>query len=670
MPELQIRLNIQELFRCSQGVAKMARPIVLSNGELHVGLNEYGLVHDFYYPYVGLTNHSAGSGTRHKIGIWIEGQISWLDDGSWTFSFRYPQRALIGHTLAKNEKLQIILEIDDCVDAHMSVFMRNIHVVNLASEQRQIRIFMRQAFAIDDSRSNTDTAQYLPDSNVILHYRGKRAFIIGGAGPNNSSFDQHSIGLFGIEGHEGTYRDADDGELAGGNVEHGRVDSTIRFKLTVKPTSSERVHYWITAGSSIREALYIDKQMKQNGLTKRLHSTALWWRDWLKPAVDSAAKLEPTYQDSFLRSVMIIKSQLDKRGAVIASTDSYMLNYYRDAYAYCWPRDGALVMWPLIRIGFYEEPYRFFEFCRRVMHPSGYLMHKYRADGGLGASWHPYIHNGGIVAPPIQEDETALVVFVLAQFYTKQKDQRILRDFYSSMIKPMANWMADYVDDTTGLPRPSYDLWEEKFLTSTFTVSTVFAALKAAAYLAEESKDVQSAVRWRSVAEDIKQSSHKYLYNSQRACFYKGLLVNDSQLEYDETIDASSIYGCFMFELFDIKSEEMRRSVDTFYSIFPTSEHGIVAFPRYEYDMYHRVDPNSKGNWWFISTLWMAQYSMATDDPDLAVSILTWINGISMQTSIMAEQISPVDHALISPSPLTWSHAEYLSTLLDTIESK
>lgn len=648
----------------------MARPIVLSNGELHVGLNEYGLVHDFYYPYVGLTNHSAGSGTRHKIGVWIEGRISWLDDGSWTFKFRYPQRALIGHTLAKNEELQVVLEIDDCVDSHMSVFMRNIHIVNLSDRQREIRLFMRQAFAIDDSRSNTDTAQYLPDSNVILHYRGKRAFIVGGSTPNGQSFDQHSVGLFGIEGHEGTYRDADDGILAGGNVEHGRVDSTIRFKMIVDARSSERVHYWVTAGSSTREALYIDKQMRHDTLPSRLHSTAKWWREWLKPAIGAASKLEEKYHDSFLKSVMIMKSQIDKRGAVIASTDSYMLNYYRDAYAYCWPRDGALVMWPLIRIGYTEEPYRFFEFCRRVMHPSGYLMHKYRADGGLGASWHPYVHEGGIIAPPIQEDETALVVFVLAQFYNKNKDSRVLRDFYTSMIKPMANWMADYTDEFTGLPKPSYDLWEEKFLTSTFTTATVYAALKAAAYLAEESKDVKSAVRWRSVADDIQQAAHKYLFNSSRKCFYKGLLNKNGEVEYDETIDASSIYGAFMFELFDLHSDEMKQSVESFYQAFPTYEHGIVAFPRYEYDMYHRVDPNSKGNWWFISTLWMAQYAMATDDPDLAVSVLTWVNGISMQTNIMAEQISPIDHTLISPSPLTWSHAEYLSTLLDTFEEK
>lgn len=643
----------------------MARPIVLSNGELHVGLNEYGLVHDFYYPYVGLANHSSGAGTRHRVGIWVDGRISWLDDGSWTFKFHYPHHALIGHTLAKNESLQLLLEIDDCVDANMSAFMRNIHVINNADHPREIRLFMRQAFAIDDSRSNTDTAQYLPDSDAILHYRGKRAFIVSGQ-YNDMPFDQHSIGLFGIEGHEGTYRDADDGELSGGNVEHGRVDSTIRFKLNVDPQSSGRVHYWVAVGSSIREALYIDKQIRHDGMSARIHSTAKWWHEWLQPAIETAKTIDPAYHETFLRSAMIIKSQIDKRGAIIASTDTSMLNYGRDAYAYCWPRDGSLVLWPLIRMGYTEEPYRFFEFCRRVMHPSGYLMHKFRADGGLGASWHPYVHDGGIVAPPIQEDETALVVFALGQFFEKHKDMRLLRDFYASMIKPMADWMSGYIDDTTGLPKPSYDLWEEKFLISTFTVGTVYAALLAAADMAEASKDNDSAVKWRASAKDIQESAHRYLFNKNRQCFYKGLLVKNGQIEHDETIDSSSLYGAFMFGLFDVNSDEMRMSVEAYNKVFPTAERGIVAFPRYENDPYHRVDPNSQGNWWFITTLWMAQYAMAINDDHLARSILTWVNGISLQTSVMAEQISPYDFSPVSPAPLTWSHAEFLSTLLDT----
>lgn len=646
----------------------MARPIVVSNGELHVGINNYGLVHDFYYPYVGLSNHSAGKSTQHRVGVWVDGQLSWLDTpGEWQIKFRYPQTALVGHTIAKNESLQVVLEFDDFVDAHVSAFMRNIHVVNLAERSREIRLFMHQAFAIDDSRSNTDTAQYLPDSDAVLHYRGRRAFVISGT-HNNEPFDQHSVGLFGIEGHEGTWRDAEDGELSNGNVEHGRVDSAIRFKTQIGAHSSTRVQYWITAGSSIREALHIHKQISHDGIGERLRTTTDWWRKWLAPAIATAAKLEPAYHESFLKSVMIIKSQMDKRGAIIASTDSSMLNYNRDAYAYCWPRDGAFVLWPLIRMGYTEEAYRFFEFCRRGMHSGGYLMHKYWADGGLGASWHPYTHADGSTGPPVQEDETALVVFMFAEFYHATNDTRVLRDFYESMIKPMANWMAEYIDDSTGLPRPSYDLWEEVFQTTTYTTATVYAALKAAAELAETQNDGQSAIKWRTVAEDIQTNARKYLFNKDRQAFYKGIINKQGDIHYDATIDSSSIFGSFMFGLFAIDSAELTAAVNTFTERFHDS--GIIAYPRYENDNYHRVDPNSSGNWWFITTLWMAQYYLETEQHDLARSILAWISGISTQTSIMSEQISPIDHSLISPSPLTWSHAEYLSALLDTIKKE
>ena len=248
----------------------MARPIVLSNGEMHVGINRFGQVHDFYFPYVGLENHAAGKDLRHRVGVWMDGSISWLDDGGWTIRSRYPHGSLIGHTIARNDHLQILLEFDDAVDAETSLFMRNIHVVNLASHERDIRLFMHQAFAIGDSRSNTDTAQYLPDSDAILHYRGRRAFVISGQA-HDAPFDQYTTGLFGIEGREGTFRDAEDGELSMCNVEHGRVDSTIRFKLSIEGNSSTRVHYWIAAGTSIREALILHKKVQRDGILKHLH---------------------------------------------------------------------------------------------------------------------------------------------------------------------------------------------------------------------------------------------------------------------------------------------------------------------------------------------------------------------------------------------------------------
>jgi len=642
----------------------VARPIVLSNGELHVGLNKYGVVHDLYYPYVGFENHSAGTGLRHKIGVYIDGQISWTDDDSWTFDFRYPHNALIGHTVAKNERHGIILEFEDTVDAEMSALIRNIHVINHSEKKRDIKLYMHQAFAIGDGKSNTDTAQYLPDSDAILHYRGRRAFVISGS-TDKGVFDQFTIGLFGDEEHEGSFRDAEDGELTGNVVEHGRVDSILGFSLAIEAHSSARVHYWIAAGMSSREALYIHRQIQEQGVYKRVHRTAEWWHDWLKPAIDAAQRLPKDYQDRFIESVMIIKSQLDKRGAVIASTDSTLLNYSKDGYAYCWPRDGANVVWPLIRLGYYQEAYRFFEFCQRGLHPNGYLMHKYRADGALGSSWHPYVH-GDVVAPPIQEDETALVVFVFVQFYNLSKDSSLIKDFYHSMIKPMANFMADFIDETTGLPKPSYDLWEERFLINTHTTAVTYAGLLAAAELATVTGDEESAVKWHNAAEEIQKAAQKYLFNKERQVLYRGLIVENGEIRYDATIDTAAIFSSFMFGLFPAESHEMKASMKTTIDTFGATPER-PGLPRYENDEYRRENPEVDGNWWYITTLWKAQYDIERGNTEDAKKTIDWINAHMLSTGMMGEQINPLTEESIAPAPLTWSHAEYLGTLIDLL---
>lgn len=643
----------------------MARPIVLSNGELHVGLNNYGVVHDFYYPYVGLENHSAGEGLRHKIGVWVDGRLSWTDDSKWTLSFSYPHNALVGRVLARNDELGVLLEFDDFVDSEMSVFMRNIHVYNLFDTPRNIRLFMYQAFALSDSRSNTDTAQYLPDSNALLHYRGRRALIISGLQGDEKAFDQHIIGVFGIEGREGSFKDAEDGELGCNTVEHGRVDSMLRFSLDIESKSSARVHYWIAAGMSIREALYIHKQVKEAGLDARLHSTADWWKKWLSPAVSVSKKMPEKYADLFVKSVMILKSQMDKRGAVMASTDSSMLNYSRDAYAYCWPRDGAYVLWPLIRMGYYQEAYRFFEFCRRGLHPSGYLSHKYRADGAIGSSWHPYVH-GDIVAPPIQEDETALVVLVFVHFYQLSKDSSLIGDFYHSMIRPMADFMAEYVDKTTGLPKPSYDLWEEVYQTTTYTTSTVYGALVAASELAQDVDDQESSVKWRNAADDIQRAAQRHLYNHDRKAFYKGVSFNGGEIVKDEVIDNSSVFGAFFFGLFGIDSDEANQAVKTADETFGFSAEN-PHLPRYENDYYRRGSDKITGNWWHIAALWRAQYAIEADDLTTAEAIIDGVQSKVTDSGMLGEQINPTNGSMVSPAPLTWSHAEFVSTLLDYI---
>lgn len=648
--------------------ASVARPIVLSNGRMHVGISAHGLVCDFYYPYVGFENHAAGSVTRHRIGVWCDGAISWLDqDDGWEFQDTYPHDALIGHITARNDRLGLVLEFDDMVDADSDVFMRNIHIVNTRRQPREVRLFMHQAFAIGDSRSNTDTCQYLPENNAILHYRGRRVFLVS-AESGSREFDQYSIGIFGLEGREGTWRDADDGELSMTAVDHGRVDSTLRIMLNIDAQDSVRASYWIAAGTTLHQAMVNHRLIQREGVYKHYEATMKWWQNWLKPALKLADRLPDEHRSEFVRSVMLIKSHCDSRGAVIASTDTDMLNYARDAYGYCWPRDGAYVMWPLMRLGYTEEPTRFFDFCRRNLHPGGYLMHKYRADGALGSSWHPYLHRDGIVAPPIQTDETALVLFVFVQFYQLHPDPKLLHDFYSDMVVPMANFLSKYIDPRTGLPAQSYDLWEEKYQITTYTTAVTYAALQAVCDLAELAGDPASAVRWRSASQAIGEAAREYLFDPETNQLVKGVYYDGGQLRSDTTTDTSTFFSIFMYGLFKPGSREYRATLETLERIFEID--GSRGVPRYTDDPYNRSAATGS-NPWPVTTLWMAQYYIEAGQVDRARGLLEWVRSGAKSSGVLGEQIDVATGRIVSVAPLTWSHAEYVSTLIDLVtESK
>jgi len=124
-----------------------------------------------------------------------------------------------------------------------------------------------------------------------------------------------------------------------------------------------------------------------------------------------------------------------------------------------------------------------------------------------------------------------------------------------------------------------------------------------------------------------------------------------------------------MFGLFPVGSEELTASVATLTRTFGV-DGGAIGLPRYENDNYRRVNPGVTGNWWVISSLWLAQYYIETGETDAANRILGWVQDHASSTGMLAEQLSPVDETPISVEPLTWSHAEYMATLLDTITEK
>lgn len=627
-----------------------------------VGLNEHGLVHDFYYPYIGLDNLTTARSVHHKIGLWVDGVFSWVDDGTWDISVNFEVDALVSNIRMQSDELKIELILNDFVDNQYNAFFRKITVTNQASEHRDIRMFMHQVFQISRG-GRADTALFVPEENYILDYKGRCCLLIYGQSTEGTVYDQFAIGNYGIEGKEGTYIDAEDGELSGSPVEHGGVDSVIRFPCALAGDSSMQIDYWIIAADSQFTAEKIHNHFIKESLESRLNATRHYWNEWLSTASNGLHSIEKNYLDSTKKSLMVIKSHIDKRGGVIASCDSSIYNYGRDYYSYVWPRDGAFVVWPLIRLGYTDEPKRFFEFCRDILTPEGYLMHKYQPDRAIGSTWHPLLH-GNRKELAIQEDETAIVIYMLGEFYEFSKDEDFVRNLYSTLIQPSANFMENFIDESTGLPHASYDLWEEKFLTNTYTTAAVYRALLVAAKFAEDFEYPDDAVRWRNVAAKILEGSAVF-YNEERGAYRKGYLLNQQgSLDFDNIIDVSSVYGVYMFGLHNSENKQLHQTIETIESILlDQSPSGGV--PRYENDHYFESTPAYLGNPWFVTTLWLAQYYSRIQKTDKAKHYIDWALAHALPSGVLSEQVNPSDGSPISVTPLVWSHAELVNTVLD-----
>lgn len=637
----------------------MGRPVVLSNGQLFVGLDEHGLVHDFYYPYVGLENLATARSIQHKIGVWVDGQFSWTDDGSWDTDIQFEDDALISNINLRCQTLQLSLHLQDFIDIETNSLVRHITITNEAEAKRDVRLFMHQVFQISRA-GRADTAIYVPDGHYLLDYKGRYLLVIGGKFDDGKVFDQYAVGNYGIEGKAGTYRDAEDGELSGNAVEHGGVDSVIRFRRKLAGGKSTTVDYWIIAANSQSDAQIIHADFNQAKIENRLAYVRQHWQAWLGSGQVETPGL---HRKELERSLLIIKAHCDERGSVLASGDSSIFNYGRDYYCYCWPRDAAYALWPLMRLGHFGEAKKFMEFARDTMHKDGYLMHKYQPDRAIGSTWHPLVH-GRSTELAIQEDETAGVIFMIGEFYDASQDRTFVENLYHTFIVPCAGFMSRFIDKQTGLPHASYDLWEEKFLTTTYTVCTVIAGLETAARLAEAVEQPDDAVRWQRAADGIRQNLDK-LYHKD-GYFVKGFLLKPGgKLEYDNTLDISNLYGPFMFAKLPLNTGGPLASTAKHVEerLLNTSPSGGVV--RYEHDNYFLTKQQYIGNPWAVSTLWLAQYYTAAGQTGQAKKLLDWALQRQSPSGVLSEQYDPETAAPLGVTPLVWSHAELVNTILD-----
>ena len=647
----------------------MSRAVTIGNGNVLVGLDDCGQVRDFYFPFVGEANHVSGASGNfvHRIGVYVDGTMSWLSDHGWHVQVGCSPESAIGSLFAEHTGLGITIASRDAVHNEEDVFLRHFTITNTQDKQRDIKLVLAQQFRIYESRRG-DTGYFDPRVGAIVHYKGDVALLVN-AQIDGKQFTEYNIGLFGIEGKEGTYLDAGDGRLEQNPIEHGSVDSVIALSSTLAAGASANAHYWIAAGKSIPEVHQLDAHVLKETPDHLINSTTAYWKAWLKKSNVDITKLSPELQVLFQRSLLIMRVHSDNRGGIIASSDTSMLHHGRDTYSYVWPRDGALIAGVFDETGYGDVAKRFYEFTASVADPAGYLMHKYRTDGVLGSSWHPWLIDGKAQLP-IQEDETATVVFMLWQHYELYKDIEFIESLYNSFIEPAAEFMCEYIEPTTGLPQASFDLWEEKYGSSTYTAASVYGGLLAAAKFAMLLGKESAARNFQAVAQRVQGAITTVLFDEKLGGFVKHVTHTEDELEFDKTVDASSLHGLLLFNVYAYDDEKIVAMVNTVESRLTTADsQGIM---RYERDNYYTQQDAASPNPWVICTLWLARYYIekaeSVDDLVRPLELLEYVQQSASQSGTLSEQMQPHTREHLSASPLVWSHAEFVLTVKAYVE--
>ncbi|HEY7528743.1 MAG TPA: glycoside hydrolase family 15 protein [Candidatus Deferrimicrobiaceae bacterium] len=665
----------------------MPRDLPLGNGSLLVNFDSLYQVRDIYFPYVGKENHAQGHAFR--FGVWADGLFRWIDDPGWVRDLRYRSDTLVTSVSLHHPELELGIECADAVDMAMNLFVRRFDIHELSGRPREVRLFFHHDFHILENPLG-DTAYYEPQRRCLIHYKGKRWFLINGAkwdgfspeaveedggdgqGPKGMAvgIDQWATGVKEFLGKEGTWKDAEDGQLQGNPIAQGSVDSTIMLSTRTSPAAPAVLHYWMAVGTTFDEVAEINRNVRRRGPDDFLGRTRAYWEFWVDKSEWDFGETPEEIVGCFRRSLLILRTQIDNGGGITAANDHDIIQFARDTYSYVWPRDGALAAWALDLSDHFQTTQAFFDFCHRVITKEGYFLHKYNPDGSLASSWHPWQGKHGKQLP-IQEDETGLVLWALWKHMDRFRDVEWAKDKYRGLVARAADWIASYRDPSTGLPCPSYDLWEERYGVHAFTAAAAWAGLVAASRFAYRFNEGHLAQRWKAAADGIRAAVDRYLYRPELGRFARTLTVReDGGIDADPVLDAS-LYGLWYFGMYPPDDPRIVRSMEAVRERL-TVKTEVGGLARYENDSYHQVTKDIErvpGNPWFVCTLWLAQWHIALakrpDDLVPARDILQWAAAHALRSGVLAEQVHPYTNAPLSVSPLTWSHASFVSTFLE-----
>jgi oligosaccharide amylase len=599
------------------------------NGRVLLTINGGGEWNDLFYPYPGQFQHLRET----RLGLYDvdSRQFAWLRPGGPFTIAQKPERSTsVPETTFTG--LGLSLKVQEHVHPNHDLLIRVLRL--RAAEGRRLRLFAYHSFKIEESMYQ-ETAYVDPELHSVVHYKRSYYFELF----SEPGFQQAVCGEHTLKGLKGTYVDAEDGLLEGRTISHGAADSVLQWDLAGRGNSDVALRLFVALGRSLEDTRRLREYVRSGDHRRFERESQAFWSTWLaRHPAQVASNLSDRARQLYQASVLVLRHVCAPNGSIIASPDTTSLVVGGDTYNYCWWRDGGYVAKAMDEAGLYDLARRFLKFAALCQRPDGSFLHRHFPDGTIGSTWHP--------PPFLQVDQTGTIIAAVWHHFKLRADLDVLLEYWP-MVKSAAEFLLRFRDLPTGLPRPSFDLWEEREGIHTYSTAVVVHALERAARIALElGKD---GGRWRETSQAMHEAALRHLWDPALGRFVRSIHPRDDRVD-------ASVLLALKHGLLEYDDPRARRVVDGIEARLWRREVGGLA--RYEGDQYYGTE-----NPWLICTLWLAEARLRLGDPERCRELLEWVAAHATPSLLLPEQIDGVTGEPRSATPLSWSHSTFVDVL-------
>jgi glucoamylase len=449
-------------------------------------------------------------------------------------------------------------------------------------------------------------------------------------------------------------------------------DGAVSWKLgCIKPNEKRIFNIKICASDTLKGVKNLLRDVNKWDSDVLIENTKNYWQEFLKmarPVYTGNEALDNLYK----RTILVFKLMSDKNSGGLLAAPEIDEEFTRcGRYAYCWGRDAAFITEALDKCGLNDTVDKFYRWAVEVQDEDGSWQQRYHMDGNLAPSW------------GMQVDETGTLIWGMMQHYKITGDKVFLFDVWESVQKGL-NFLLEFIDDQTGLPKPSYDLWEERVGEHSYSSAAVYGGIIAGAGIGKVlDAPCELIEKWEAAAIKMKTAIESNFWKDERKCFLRSVrtklnpwgseysnnttIIKVNSKEYyrdvtleDATIDISILGLTIPFNVFSVEDFRIENTIDAIERVLTSYNGGIK---RYENDNY------IGGNPWILTTLWVSLYYVRKKDFRRAKDYFEWAVKGRTALDLLPEQVNRDTGKPEWVIPLTWSHAMFVLVLIELVDA-